>query len=198
MFSAIVQSDPSKPEFLLTCMYGFSNYTKKKEQWSYIQQISENNSNPWVVLGDLNFHLVDNEAGTSSSSDGLVNNIVASSGLEDIGFIGKNFTWSNNNMGTGSIKSRIDMDLGNGNWYLNFPNSRLHHLSQIGSDHCPIMLDTDITTPNCWKPFKFFLTWLNDKSCTTIITNAWKSSVSGSPGYQLVSRLSYTRRELSF
>ncbi|XP_026383665.1 uncharacterized protein LOC113279176 [Papaver somniferum] len=133
MFSAIVQSDPSKPEFLLTCIYCFSNYTKKKDQWSYIKQISENNSNPWVVLGDLNFHLDDNETDASSSSDGLVNNIVASSGLEDIGFIGKNFTWSNNNMGTGTIKSRIDMALGNGNWNLYFPNSRLHHLTQIVS-----------------------------------------------------------------
>ncbi|XP_026451484.1 uncharacterized protein LOC113351764 [Papaver somniferum] len=106
------------------------SYTKKKEQWSYIHQIIENNSNPWVVLDDLNFHLADNEAGSSSSSDGLVNNIVASSGLEDIGFIGKNFTWSNNNMGYRTIKSRIDMALGNGNWNLYFPNSRLHHVEE--------------------------------------------------------------------
>ncbi|XP_026455509.1 uncharacterized protein LOC113356558 [Papaver somniferum] len=132
-----------------------------------------------------------------SDPNGWVNSIVSSSGLEDIGFIGKGYTWSNNNMGTGSVKSRIDMALVNGSWNLNFPDTRLLHLTQLGSDHSPIMLDTDITVPNCWKPFKFFLTWLNDESCSVVITNDWKSSVTGSPGYQLVTTLSTTRRDLS-
>ncbi|XP_026396242.1 uncharacterized protein LOC113290868 [Papaver somniferum] len=178
-------------------MYGFTNYTKKKEQWNYIQQISENNSNPWVVIGDLNFHLIDNDTGIYSSTDGWVNSIVSSSGLEDIDFIGKDYTWNNNNMGTGAIKSIIDMALVNGSWNLNFPDTGLLHLTQLGSDHSPIMLDTDITVPNCWKPFKFFLTWINDESCSVVITNACQSSVSGSPGYQLVIKLSTTRRDLS-
>ncbi|XP_026400010.1 uncharacterized protein LOC113295891 [Papaver somniferum] len=177
------------------CMYEYSNYAKKKEQRNYIHQISKANNIPWNVLGDLNFHIIDKDVGTSSSTDGWVNNIVSSCGLEDIGFVGKDYTWTNNNMGTGSIRSKIDMALGNENWTLHFP--RLLYLTQLGSNHSPIMLHTDVTLPKCLRPFKFFLTWLNDESFSLVIANAWKYSVNGSPVYQLVNKLHKTRRELS-
>ncbi|XP_026399360.1 uncharacterized protein LOC113295226 [Papaver somniferum] len=150
-----------------------------------------------ILEGDLNFHILESNTSVSSSTDAWVNNIVLSSRLEDIGYVGKDFTWTNNNMGTGSIKSRIDMALGNGNWSLNFPNSKVLHLAQLGSDHSPVMLDTDVTLPKCWKPFKFFWTWLNDPSCVIIIVNAWKESVSGPTAFQLVHKLHITRKRLS-
>ncbi|XP_026410038.1 uncharacterized protein LOC113305157 [Papaver somniferum] len=180
-------------------MYGYSNYAKKKEQWNFIQRISSANSNPWVVLGDLNFHILDNTSGTSSSTDGWVKNIVSSCGLEDIGYVGKDFTWTNNNMGIGIIKCRIDLALGNGDWSLNYPNSILLHLAQLGSDHSPIMLDTDVTLPNCESLLSFFGLGLNDASCSTIIANAWKERkerVNGSPAFQLVNKMHITRKIL--
>ncbi|XP_026399338.1 uncharacterized protein LOC113295210 [Papaver somniferum] len=141
----------------------------------------------WIISGvymlnDLEISIDDR---ASSYSDGLVNSIVSDCGLEDIGYVGKDFTWTNNNIGTGSEKSRIDMALGNGNWNICFPNSKLMHLTQVGSDHSPIMLVTDSTVPNCWKPFKFLLTWLNDANCATVIANAWNSSVNGSPAFHI-------------
>lgn len=75
-------------------------------------------------------------------------------------------------MGTGTKESRIDMALGHEDWCLNFTNNKLYHLSQIESDHSPIILVTDATIPSYWKPFKFFLTWLNDASCKTVISDA--------------------------
>ncbi|XP_026390746.1 uncharacterized protein LOC113286268 [Papaver somniferum] len=71
------------------------------------------------------------------------------------------------------------------------------NLTQVGSDHSPIMLASDTTTPKSWKPFKFFLTWLNDESCTSVIENAWRLYVSGSPGFQLAKRFQSTKKELS-
>ncbi|XP_026459304.1 uncharacterized protein LOC113359963 [Papaver somniferum] len=185
LFNIVVHADLSKPEFMLICMYGYSNYTSKKDQWNHIQIISNDINNPWVLIGDLNFHLLDCDTSTSTSADGMVTNIFATCGLEDLGYVGKSFTWTNSNIGAGTKHSRIDMALGNVDWNLNFPNSKLYHLNQVGSDHSPIMLVTDAITPSCWKPFKFFLTWLNDPSCKTVIANAWNSYVNGSPAYQL-------------
>ncbi|XP_026396908.1 uncharacterized protein LOC113291607 [Papaver somniferum] len=86
MFNLIVQHDPSRPEYLLTCMYGYPDFDRKQEQWNYIQQIGRNHYGPWILIGDLNFHLLDDNTISSSSSDGFVNNIVNTCGLEDIGY----------------------------------------------------------------------------------------------------------------
>ncbi|XP_026410375.1 uncharacterized protein LOC113305569 [Papaver somniferum] len=178
-------------------MYNYSNYNKKKEQWAFIHRISRANNNPWIVLGDLNFHFLDNDSVASSSSNGLVNGIIKDCGLDDIGYIGKNYTWTNNNIGTCTKKSRINMAIGNDNWSFYFPNAKLMHFPLVGSDHSPIMLVTDATVSKCWKPFKFFLTWLNDDNCATFIANSWKTSVQGSPAFQFNQRLHITRRNLT-
>ncbi|XP_026396130.1 uncharacterized protein LOC113290763 [Papaver somniferum] len=185
MFNLIVQHDPSLPEYLLTCMYGYPDFDRKQEQWNYTEQISRNHNGHWILIGDLNFHFYDDNTRISSSSDGFFNNIVNIYGLEDIGYEGKDYTWSNNNLGTGIRRSRIDMAFGNFNWNLSYPNFKVMHLTQVGSDHTPIMLLSDASVPNCWKPFKFFLTWLKDATCTSVIEKAWSIDITGSPGYQL-------------
>ncbi|XP_026419489.1 uncharacterized protein LOC113315429 [Papaver somniferum] len=157
MIHAAVQSDPSLPEWLLSCMYGYCNYAKKKAQWDFIKDIGLNISQPWVFMGDLNIHLLDNTSSVSSSSDSMVHSILQEIGLEDLGFLGKGHTWSSNNTGTGEKRSRIDMSLVNVEWNSVFNDSKLLHLSQLGSDHCPIMLVTDYSQPKLWKPFKLFL-----------------------------------------
>ncbi|XP_026384009.1 uncharacterized protein LOC113279533 [Papaver somniferum] len=149
MIHAAIQSDPSQPEWLLSCMYGYCDYSKKKVQWGFIKDIGLNIAQPWILL---------------------------EVGLEDLGFIGREHTWSNNNMGS---------------------DSKLLHLTQMGSDHCPIMLVTDYFQPKLWKPFKFFKTWLHDRSCAAEVAKAWGKSVQGSPGHKLIKRLQFTRITLS-
>ncbi|XP_026458705.1 uncharacterized protein LOC113359254 [Papaver somniferum] len=197
MFRAIVQSNPNEQEWLFSCMYGYCDYSKKKNQWEFIKDIGSNINQSWVLLGDLNFHLQDNTSHDSSSSYGLVNSILHEIGLEDLGFIGRDHTWTNNNLGTGNRRSRIDMALVNADWNSQFQDSNLLHLTQHWSDHCPIMLVTDYSFPNLWKPFKFFFTWLNDSSCSTEISKSWEKEVHGSPGHKFIKRLQFTRAALS-
>ncbi|XP_026432442.1 uncharacterized protein LOC113329832 [Papaver somniferum] len=100
---------------LLVCMVTLNMIRKKNNGISYKKLVLKNSS-PWIVLGDLNLHILDSSNSTSSSMDGWVNNVVANSGLEDTGFVGNDYTWTNNNLGTGTRRSRIDMALGNGEW----------------------------------------------------------------------------------
>ncbi|XP_026417541.1 uncharacterized protein LOC113313030 [Papaver somniferum] len=55
-------------------------------------------------------------------------------GLEDLGFIGHEHTSTNNNLGIGRRRSRIDMALGNAAWNSVFPSSRVFHLRQMGME----------------------------------------------------------------
>ncbi|XP_026451473.1 uncharacterized protein LOC113351753 [Papaver somniferum] len=138
-------SFPSLERWLHFCMYGYHDYNRKKEQWEYLLDISNSHSSPWILIGDLNFHLIGDNQNASSSLDG--NNIINSCGLEDLGYVGKDYTWTRNNISTSSRRSRIDMALEN-----------------------------------------------NDCS---VIENAWKIEVVGSPGFQLMKKFQSTRKELS-
>ncbi|XP_026417288.1 uncharacterized protein LOC113312767 [Papaver somniferum] len=173
MIHVAVQCDPSQLELLLSCMYGYCDYSKKKTQWEFIKDIGLNISQPWVLLGDLNFHILDTSSSVSSSGDGLVNSIIQEVGLQVLGFVGREHNWSNNNMGIGIKRSRLDMDFLNGSWNSHFQDSKFLHLQQSGSDHCPII------------------------TCAAEIAKAWEKSVQGSPGYRLIKRLQFTRITLS-
>ncbi|XP_026410443.1 uncharacterized protein LOC113305643 [Papaver somniferum] len=55
-----------------------------------------------MVLGDLNFHLLNKgQSSKNNSLDNWVRNIIDSAGLMDLGFIGSNYTWSNRTDGKG-------------------------------------------------------------------------------------------------
>lgn len=114
-----------------------------------------------------------------------------------MGFIGREHTWSSNNKGTGRMRSRIDMALVNADWNSQFQDYKLLNLSQNGSDHCPIILVTDYSQPKLWKPFKFFYTWLQDRTCQDEISKAWDKSFHGSPTHKFIKRLQYIRIALS-
>ncbi|XP_026433064.1 uncharacterized protein LOC113330470 [Papaver somniferum] len=176
----------------VTVKNNYSTCTNLGNQLYKVIQVNKN--------GDLNFHLNDNtysSTSSSSSGDGLVNSIIQQAGLEDMGFIVREHTWSSNNKGTGSRRSRIDMALVNAHWSNQLQDSKLLHLSQNGSDHCPIMLVTDYSQPKLWKPFKFFCIWLQDRMCKEEITKAWDISVQGSAAHKFTMRLHFTRRALS-
>ncbi|XP_026419676.1 uncharacterized protein LOC113315626 [Papaver somniferum] len=113
MMHVVTKIDPSKPNVLITFMYGSTYFDKKKEQWDFLLRIIENIMQPWLVIGDLNFHMHDLfEAMNYSSEDRYVQDKMNIFGLMDIGYSGKHYTWTSNSFGTGSRKSRIDMAIG--------------------------------------------------------------------------------------
>ncbi|XP_026436557.1 uncharacterized protein LOC113334539 [Papaver somniferum] len=188
MIHAAFQCDPSQPELLLSCMYGYCDYSKKKTQWEFIKYIGLNISQPWVLLGDLNFYILDTSSSVSSSGDGLVNSIIQELGLQDLGFIGREHTWSNNNMGTGIKRSRLDMSFVNGSWNSHFQDSKLLHLQQSGSDHFPIMLERSVQVSPGYRLIKRL-------QFTIITLSKWNKTHFGNI-YQNVDRLQHKLSEI--
>ncbi|XP_026459493.1 uncharacterized protein LOC113360170 [Papaver somniferum] len=189
----VVRLDSSKPEALISFMYGLTYSDPKKEQWNFMRDLSQDVFQPWLVIDDLNFHLDGNDNSTNS----WVHNKVRDSGIMDVGFEGKNYTWTNNSFGTGSKRARIDLALGNNDWFINFSQAKLLHLNFIGSDHCPIPLITDPIPRNLWRPFKVFSTWINHDSFRATMDSAWNLNVHGSPAFQLKLKQQSARLTLS-
>ncbi|XP_026378244.1 uncharacterized protein LOC113272651 [Papaver somniferum] len=101
MIHVVSKLNPSKPEVLITFMYGSTYFDKKKYQWDYLQRISENISQPWLVIGDLNFHMHEfSEDANFSVEDRYVQHKMNTCSLMDIGYTGKHYNWTSNSFGT--------------------------------------------------------------------------------------------------
>lgn len=65
----------------------------------------------------------------------------------------------------------------NSDWYLNYPEARVTHLTRCHSDHCPILLETK---PQCNVrldyPFKFQRYWLSNLSFPMVVSQAWNQA----------------------
>ncbi|RZC81201.1 hypothetical protein C5167_043773 [Papaver somniferum] len=208
--------DPSKPEWLLTCIYGSSYYHHKEKQWTYIKDLSTSISQPWVISGDLNLVFSSEEiqhingilstsantshtssSVTSSSRDAPFFNLIYKAGLEDLGYSGRSFAWSSNVHGTGVRRSILDRAIVNNDWFINFPDSKLLHLPQMSSDHFPIFLDTSSMNNDKKRNWKYFQCYEKDDTLKGEIVAAWNHEINGSHAYRLSKRLVITRKYVS-
>ncbi|XP_026448625.1 DNA-(apurinic or apyrimidinic site) lyase-like [Papaver somniferum] len=155
MVHIIITTDASKQECLLSYVYGSTQWELKKQQWEFLEDLSENIFQSWIVLGDLNVHVSKEDASTSLASlDNWICQIINNAGLMDLGFTGSKHTWTNKTNEKGHKRARIDLDLLNSNWIRDYPDSRLLHLPFLGSDHCPLLLLTEsksVKHRNVWK-----------------------------------------------
>lgn len=70
----------------------------------------------------------------------LFSNFIASYELLDIGYIGSDFTWCNNQIDLARQWARLDMCLVNLVCTCKFDSYSLKHLPRIFSDHAPLFL----------------------------------------------------------
>ena len=96
--------------------------------------------------------------------------------LEDLGFQGHPFTWSNKRPGCANTKVRLDRAVANKEWIDKYQMSNVTHLSSHASDHLPIILQVQ-----CYKQqrhrrgkgFKFEESWLLWEECENVVMEAW-------------------------
>ena len=188
--------------FFLTSIYASPNFTKRKILWNYLKDLSPSIRLPWVLLGDFNDMLSEDETmgglPLTSSRINAFQDCLDYCGLMDLGFYGPKFTWTNKNLiWYRNIKERLDRSLGNAEWKLLFPRSEIHHLPHTKSNHCPILLDTDPTIFKSIKPFKFEHMWLTDPSFSTLVENSWNSSASLPSSSSSISRFQHRLKHLT-
>ncbi|XP_026416928.1 uncharacterized protein LOC113312393 [Papaver somniferum] len=162
----------------VSCMYGALNTVNRKDQWDYLQCLSENIKNPWMLVGDLNFILdsSEKEGGNEalSSDSALIQNVIQQIGFIDLKFQGDPFTCYNPREGDANIRERIDRSLVNISWFQHFPDSVVHHLTRVASDHSPLFIEIDPIIMRLHRPYKPFRGWKEHKEYDMFFENAWK------------------------
>ena len=178
---ALVKVHSPSVSFLLTAVYAPPQFHKRKLFWEYFQNLARHISLPWVLLGDFNDMISDDEKlgglPVNRTRISAFRNCMDNCGLMNLGFHGPGFTWTNKSLcWQTTIKERLDRGLGNAEWATFFPSAELHHLPRVKSDHCLILLSTD---PREWKspkPLRFEQMRLTDPTFPTIVDESWKAS----------------------
>ena len=116
-----------------------------KHSWTLLKRLERLSILPWVCMGDFNEIMGDEEkfGGLQKNWKAITDfrEIIKECSLEDMGFVGPCFTWSNKREGSGQVMKRLDRGLCSRDWRRLFPQFVVKHLEFWGSDHRPLVLD---------------------------------------------------------
>ncbi|KAK8652825.1 hypothetical protein V6N13_126848 [Hibiscus sabdariffa] len=168
------RSDDGLVSFLTTFIYASPNLSQCSDIWFHLRSLANTAAEPWALIGDFNVTLLnqDRKGCSSSSPDTAFQNMVFDCGLQDLNYVGSEFTWYRDNCGV-----RIDRCFGNSMWFENFLTAILHHLLRMKSNHRPLLLSpTSASTSLRTLLFRYFSGWSQHKDFSYMITDNWDSS----------------------
>lgn len=139
-----------------------------------------------IVLGsvwDLNDIIVGSgkKGGNLRSHDQLMmgRDTIEECGLQDLGFVGYPFTWSNGREGHDNIQCRLDRALATRSFITMNTPIKVMHLPRFGSDHAAISVTLkDVSSENKKRVhvFRFEESWYKDNRCEQLVHSAWVRS----------------------
>ncbi|KAB2625369.1 hypothetical protein D8674_017029 [Pyrus ussuriensis x Pyrus communis] len=102
---------------------------------------------PWLLVGDFNniTNLAEKIGGNKTISNYMIelNRFLSEGNLISIPASGVLFTWCNGHKDNTVIYERLDRAIANSDWINLYPKASLHKYPIFGSDHSPILLDTN-------------------------------------------------------
>ncbi|KAE8692675.1 hypothetical protein F3Y22_tig00110831pilonHSYRG00417 [Hibiscus syriacus] len=118
---------------LATIIYANPNATKRKQLWPHLRSLAGNTISPWIMIGDFNSTLTASDrmnGAISTQPCKYFQDFVYDFGIRDMGFQGLEFTWNR-----GLSYARLDRALCNSKWDELYPETAIHHLHRMRSDH---------------------------------------------------------------
>ena len=107
-------------------------------------------------------------------------------GFRNLGFVGAPYTWCNNQLATSS-------------WIQMFPSTRVHHISGLLSDHCPLWICTNDENAQFYRkgrPLRFEAVWMKDEGCKGVIKQSWESQLVDNPTNKFVKKIEACHKSL--
>ncbi|KAF9597474.1 hypothetical protein IFM89_018920 [Coptis chinensis] len=147
----------------------------RSQSWDPVRKLSNHNC-PILVIGDLNDILSSSEVLGGKPyeyNDGEpAHDIINTQGFIDLDYKGYPYTWSNKITAPDNIQKRLDRALVNSEWLFLFPEAVLSHKVAIGSDHCPLLLNSQPPPHSSPVPFKFQSMWINHQDYKSVVNNS--------------------------
>lgn len=121
----------------------------------------------WLLIGDLNEVLCQFEREGGSDWSTARRNY-----MKEV-MKGQCFTWARKENGVIVLQERLDRSLVNESWLLWWPESSLTHLACIGSDHNPLLFNTNLVTKKGRPMFRFDVNWVDDVEAKQLVEECW-------------------------
>ncbi|GMI84866.1 hypothetical protein HRI_002155900 [Hibiscus trionum] len=170
--------------FYFTGIHGFSETCNKPKTWELIDSFNINDNQPWLIGGDFNEILSDNEKqGGSRRPRSQINNFrncLSRNNLYDCKPTMGWFTWSKTGPKTTPLFERLDRFVGNMAWKASFPNYNITSEFDAKSDHCFLLLNTEPLPPTNSRPpptkFRFENCWASNEEGIAVVKQTWSST----------------------
>ena len=162
-----VRDEGQKIQLKVFWIYGPTDYDERQEVWRLVKKRAMNIASPWMCVGDFNDILYNYEKEGGRIKDARkirgFRSMVEESQLIDLKAQGQRFTWVCRREDE-VIKERIDRAMVNVIWLESFPRTQVFNLPIVGSDHGPILVDSDFRDGKSKKQFKFELYGLRKRN----------------------------------
>ena len=165
-----------------TGIYGYPEESNKRKTGELLRMLYTDETEPWLCGGDLNLMLWSTEkqgGGDFNFEDAaILRQAMDFCNLEDLGFIGHPFTWTNNRGGHENLQERLDRFVANRGWKEKYGGSSVCHLEKRKSDHLPLLVSIKervghVEKKRRKKLYRFEEMWLRDGKCMEIIQSSW-------------------------
>ncbi|XP_072084677.1 uncharacterized protein [Arachis hypogaea] len=94
------------------------------------------------------------------------------------------------------VMERLDRFMANEQWLDSCPHATVLRLSETGSNHTPLILETNPTNEQSKRRFQFQEKWCAVEDVRKIVQEAWRIEIEGSPMYKLAQKLKYCRHQI--
>ncbi|XP_049396567.1 uncharacterized protein LOC125860610 [Solanum stenotomum] len=178
-----IQFKKNEKDFLISAVYARCNAMERLELWEELESIAENVRCPWVIGGDFNVILNEEErlGGLEFTINEAIDfaSFISSNALSEVQFSGSKYTWWNGRIEEACIFKKLDRILVNHEFLEVFPVSEVQHLIRQGSDHALLHMSCNIDEVPINKPFRFMNFWSKHQQFKKIVEDSWKIDFAG-------------------
>ena len=174
----VIKEDDSEA-WRITGFYGEAR--NRHLSWELLRRLHNQNNLPWIVFGDFNKILCNEEQRSKSIRPRWqienFRSVVEECNFHDLGYSGPLYTWTNRRDGDNEVSVRLDRAFVTPNFLQHFPLAQVHHICMASSEHMVITVElaqNHTTTPRRKKRFHFEEHWTTIEDCESIIREAWE------------------------
>ncbi|XP_075077104.1 uncharacterized protein LOC142163855 [Nicotiana tabacum] len=186
---------------MITFVYAKRSSLDILELWDSLYYLASDMELPWLVGGDFNVLLNEEEkigglpVYPPEYEDFAF--CVNSCELFDTGYKGSPFTWWNGRPNAECIFKILDKIVVNSPFQSIFPTTEAKHLTRTGSDNAPLFMTCGDNATTFTKPFKFLNFWTKHASFMEVVRQNWQADFTGDPFLMFKQKLKRVKIALS-
>jgi hypothetical protein len=178
-----------------TTVYGPVDNSVKEQFWQELRDIKSISYEAWLICGDFNAIRFRNEKSGSSfnvRASSTFNKFLDDFNLIEYELFSRKFTWSN-----GRHSALLDRFICSMQWDSLYAKCVVKDLASYGSDHCPLVLHTNMQTLHTGTIFRFDSLWLDIPDFQELVIKWWKEfKLSGDIAKEWHEKMKYMRRKM--